>query len=84
MCKYLIDWPTGATYKDQLIFDANIIDRTTLYLTTATSYTDPKAITWNPGKLSRNYIEYPNKLYVTYVANEIFYGEFNFWLYFGK
>ena len=40
VCKYLVDWPTGATYKDELIFDVNLVDRTTLYLVITSSYSD--------------------------------------------
>ena len=40
ICKYLIDWPSGATYKDELIFDVNVLTRVTLIMTEASSYSE--------------------------------------------
>lgn len=38
ICKYIIDWPSGATYKDRLVFDTNVVDRATLFLVAAKEY----------------------------------------------
>ena len=40
ICKYLIDWPSGSTYKDELIFDVNVLTRVTLIMTEASSYSE--------------------------------------------
>ena len=84
VCKYLVDWPVGATYKDELIFDVNVLTRVKLYLTASTSYSGENATEIYFVKGSRIKVDYPNKIFVTYVSTEWFDGDFNFWVFFSK